>query len=55
MLAQKFLCYMYVEAEHCAATHQSYSVRSLGAPDVLLSALDGHHVAVDYRGLSYTR
>ena len=29
---------------------QPYGVRSPVASDVLLSALDGHHVAVDYRG-----
>ena len=40
----------YVEAENIPTTKQPYGVRSPVASDVLLSALDGHHVAVDYRG-----
>ena len=47
MLAQKFLrC--YVGTKNIATTKQSYRIRSLVASDVLLSALNGYHVAVDY-------
>ena len=40
---------MYVKAENIATTKQSYSIQSLVPSDVLFSALDSHHVVVDYR------
>ena len=48
LFAEKFLrC--YVEAKNIATRKQLYRIRSLVASDVLLSALDGHHVAVGYQ------
>ena len=46
--AQKFLRF-YLEAKNIPTTKQAYGVRSPVASDVLLDALDGHHVAVGYR------
>ena len=38
----------YVEVENIPTMKQLYGIRSQAASDVLLNALDGHHVAVDY-------